>query len=128
MYVYSQRDGKLYRDGRFIAQGYSGHDVHKNVPGDDNLAMLGPCPKGFYTIGPAYNHTPPAFQKNLGPVVMNLMPDRTNEMHGRSLFRIHGDSVAAPGTASDGCLIFDHQTRISIEMGGDKRLQVVDHV
>jgi len=117
MWTYIQRTGQLYRDGKLIATGYSGHDVHKNIPEDDHIPMLGPCPKGFYTIGSAYQHP------KLGPVTMNLDPDPGDDMHGRAAFRIHGDNK--DHTASEGCLIFDRATRMQIEMSGDRKLQIV---
>jgi hypothetical protein len=59
----------------------------------------GPLPTGSYTIGPAEDSV------KLGPVAMPLVPDPANQMHGRSGFFIHADSVANPGTASEGCIV-----------------------
>ncbi len=119
MWLYVQHNGKLYRDGHLIGTGYAGYPPHVNRPDDQCLIKLGPLPRGFYTIGPAYSHP------KLGPVCMDLTPDASNEMCERSLFRIHADSILSPGNASEGCVVQNHSVRIQVEMSGDKRLQVV---
>jgi hypothetical protein len=43
---------------------------------------------------------------------------------GRGGFLIHGDSVRAPGTASQGCIIMDPATRQRISSSGDVDLTV----
>lgn len=40
-------------------------------------------------------------------------------------FRIHGDSIRAPGTASHGCIILPRAIRDRIWASGDRALQVV---
>lgn len=37
---------------------------------------------------------------------------------------IHGDSIARPGTASEGCVILDRSMREQIWSGGDHTLEV----
>ncbi len=126
MYTYSQRDGKLYRDGHLIGVGYAGHPPHVNDTSAQFIHDVGPLPCGFYTIGPAYNHVPPQYPKNLGPVCMNLTPDLANDMRGRGDFRIHGDSPDHIGSSSDGCIVLPRITRIIVDnCQEDKRLQVV---
>jgi hypothetical protein len=39
---------------------------------------------------------------------MPLTPNPANQMHGRSAFFIHADSVAKPGSASEGCIVPVH--------------------
>jgi len=46
-------------------------------------------------------------------------------MCGRSAFLIHGDSIAAPGTASHGCIILARPDRERIAESGVKQLVVV---
>jgi hypothetical protein len=46
-------------------------------------------------------------------------------MQGRKDFFIHGDHIGAPGTASEGCIILSHATRILISESADKQLQVI---
>jgi hypothetical protein len=43
----------------------------------------------------------------------DLTPDG-HEAHGRTEFLIHGDSVDAPGTASEGCIILSPAIRKKI--------------
>jgi Protein of unknown function (DUF2778) len=118
MWTYFQRSGDLFRDGTHFATGYSGHDAGKNNPDMQSVHDLGPLPVGIYRIGDSYDH--PA----LGPLTMNLTPDPSNEMFGRSEFRIHGDSIKDPGTASHGCIVLPHEVRAYIagHLDGDERL------
>jgi hypothetical protein len=120
MWVYAQRTGNLYEPiGVIVAQGYSGNGTHKNQPNSQCVQMHGPCPRGFYSIQPP-NDTPAH-----GPYVMWLVPDRTNDMCGRSGFGIHGDSLEHPGYASDGCIILPRPIREGIWQSGDHILQVI---
>lgn len=100
--------------------GYSGNITGKNNPDAQDQHDVGPLPRGRYTIGPAYQ------SPKCGPLTMNLEPDPANQMFGRNAFRIHGDSVAAPGTASDGCIIQNHNTRLEISLSADRNLEVVE--
>ena len=73
---------------------------------------VGPLPPGRYSIGRAYRHG------RLGPVTMNLEPLEGTEMHGRDLFRIHGDNKAAD--ASQGRIVLPPDIRATIaKAGGD---------
>ena len=46
--------------------------------------------------------------RHCSPVAMPLIPDPANQMHGRSGFFIHADSIADPGSASEGCIVPVH--------------------
>lgn len=123
MWTYHQSTGLLEHSGTSVQIGYSGHNAGLNNPAMQNVQGVGPLPQGRYTIGHSYTHPV------LGPVAMNLEPDPANEMFGRSLFRIHGDNAHMNHTASDGCMIFDHQTRCRVSdavAAGDNELTVVD--
>ena len=61
-----------------------------------------------------------------GPYALALMPDSMNEMFERSGFMIHGDSLVAPGTASEGCIIIPRDAREAMWESGDRHLQVVE--
>lgn len=127
-WVYSQKSGSLYHNGRCVGVGYSGKDDGDKIlePGEginDPTAQdqrgIGPIPCGWYTIGEpfdSYDH---------GPYCLPLTPDVGNDMHGRSGFLFHGDSVKHPGTASRGCIILARYIREQIGQSADKRLQVV---
>jgi hypothetical protein len=109
----------IYPDGRSCAQGYSGHGAGLNNPDAEAQRNVGPIPAGMWTIDP--RPLPPG---HLGPLALALRPDGFDP-HGRSLFRIHGDTAAMNHTASDGCIILGHDVRQAIVDSGVTRLQVV---
>jgi hypothetical protein len=119
MWLYSQSSGALSHDGKHIGTGYSGRDEHKNRPESQTLQGLGPIPRGSYEI------QPPRDTDSHGPYVMPLRSDIGNVMFGRSGFLIHGDSKAAPGTASHGCIILPRAIRETVWQSGDRQLSVV---
>jgi hypothetical protein len=120
MYTYIISTGELQQDDIHIAFGYSGNGEYKNNPDFQNIPMHGPLPCGKYTIGSIESNHP-----KLGPDVMELTPDPANQMYGRSGFFIHGDSKVEPGTASDGCIIFNRIVRIGIAASKDTQLEVL---
>lgn len=115
---YKQSSGWLSQDGENIAEGYSGAGDGKNNPAMQDVPNVGPIPTGTYTIGE------PSDTKTHGPYVLHLIPDPANEMFGRSGFLIHGDSVVAPGTASEGCIILPRKVREQIWASGERELVV----
>lgn len=56
---------------------------------------------------------------------MRLTPMAHTYTYGRSGFMIHGDSLAHPGQASDGCIVLDQQYRSMIWLSGDHVIEVV---
>lgn len=120
MWTFEQKTGSFSHDGEFVAKGYAGHGVGVDNPDLENEVGVGPVPRGVYTIGPAFTHP------QCGPVSMRLEPDAANEMFGRSGFLIHGDSIAHPGTASDGCIVLAHDVRANVSESPDRQLQVVE--
>ena len=64
---------------------------------------------------------------------MPLIPDPANQMHGRSGFFLHADSVGNPGSASEGCIVPVHGVngeagrviREQIAAGSDRDLEVI---
>jgi hypothetical protein len=56
--------------------------------------------------------------------VLNLTPDLSNAMCGRSAFRIHGASKKHPLDSSEGCIIAPVNVRKSIWASGDRELTV----
>jgi hypothetical protein len=120
MWTYRQSTGELIAaDGVCCGVGYAGHGAGINDPAMDAIAHVGPLPRGRYTIGLAYDHP------TLGPLTMNVAPDPATEMHGRADFRIHGDSIHDPGTASHGCMVQDHRVRRAVSESADRDLEVV---
>ncbi len=120
MWTFVQRTGQLFADGWIlVGTGYAGavEGDGKNNPAMQAVHDVGPLPCGDYTIGPAYTHP------KLGPVTMNLTPDSTNEMFGRTVFRIHGDNPEHD--ASEGCIVQGRSVRERVNTSTDKRLRVV---
>lgn len=116
---YNQKTGELFdNNGELLGKGYAGHDVGKNNPEMEDVKMVGPLPKGIYAIGLPYNSA------HTGPFTLPLIPNPSNQMFGRSDFKIHGDSLDNPGTASNGCIILARPIRELINSGTDKRLEV----
>jgi hypothetical protein len=119
-WVYEICSGKLYDDtGAIVAIGYSGDPSHKNDPQAVSLHNQGPIPPGRYEINP------PVETVTHGPYVLPLAPDVGNVMFGRSGFLMHGDSVVAPGTASEGCVIMPRTIRELVWGSSDRELHVI---
>jgi hypothetical protein len=116
-WIYRQKTGALWSpDGEQVGTGYAGYAEGRNNPDLENVANIGPVPRGLYTIGASFKHP------KTGPVTMRLAPDSTNTMHGRSAFMIHGDN--ATHDASEGCIILPRDVRIAVDKSSVKRLQV----
>lgn len=118
-WTYRQSTGDLAHNGAHVATGYSGHGEGFDNPADDATPREGPCPRGRYSIGEPHNSL------KVGPFAMALTPLPGTDTHGRSAFLMHGDNRAANHTASHGCLIFSHPTRLLVARSGDHILEVV---
>lgn len=124
MWKYSQLSGaKFDPEGKLIAHGYAGGNCGKNPEGRNNpnldcVRQVGPLPRGMYTFGEPIDHP------HLGKMAIPLIPDATNEMHGRSAFYEHGDNKT--GTASEGCIIMPLWVRKLVIASSDKRLLVTE--
>jgi len=122
---YDQSSGELSRDGKLISRGYSGNGRGKNNPALEGVPGIGPIPAGRYKIGKPYD------SQNVGPFAMPLDAvdakpgDDVEARTGRGAFRVHGDSIKAPGTASKGCIILPRTIREAIWKSGDRDLEVV---
>jgi len=119
MWVYEQFTGALKdSEGNLVSIGYSGAGEGKNNPSLQNVKDVGPVPQGIYDIDP------PRDTQQHGPYAMPLVP-MTGDLFERSGFMIHGDSVSAPGAASEGCVILLRSVREQIWSSGDHQLQVI---
>jgi hypothetical protein len=124
-WTFNNGTGELLDPTKTVSvHGYAGGDKGSHKEGINNPAMqyvkdIGPLPVGWYTFGT------PVEGSHLGPKAIPLTPDETNDMRGRGDFFCHGDHIGAPGTASDGCMIFNFLTRSAIAQSTDKRLQVI---
>lgn len=119
MWTYNQKTGELLRDGNYVDTGYAGIGDGWNNPDMDHVEMVGPLPRGRYTIGSLIKNG-----RHMGSNVMFLTPSPENEMHGRSAFYIHGDNPDGNHTASNGCIILGRNTRFLIAQSGDNELEV----
>jgi hypothetical protein len=120
MWTYRQSTGDLLLNGKLVATGYSGRESGKNNPKMQDVSNTGPLPRGRYVIGAAYD------SKSRGPQCIMLIPDAANQMFGRGDFRIHGDSIKSPGSASHGCIIMPRNVRDRIVASPDKVLEVIE--
>jgi len=120
MWVWDQSAGELRRDGKVVSRGYSGNGRGKNNPSMQAAVGVGPIPRGMWLIGAPYT------SPNTGPYTLALAPMNGTDTLGRNSFRIHGDSIANPGTASHGCIILPRAVRQQIWSSGDRDLQVVE--
>jgi len=116
MLVYKQDNGELELDEHFEGLGYSGTGKGRNNPEAESEVNVGPIPKGRYSIGPAHDHP------TLGAVVFNLEPVG-HDAHGRSAFRIHGDSKSHD--ASHGCIVAGRTIRERIRDDHETELEVI---
>lgn len=119
MLTYEQRTGIMIdRAGQPIGTGYSGKGAGRNNTFLQNIKNIGPIPKGFYKIGPVFDH------QYLGPGVMQLWPVAPL-LNKRSDFFIHGDN--ANHDASTGCIVLDKtgRAKIVIELANDSLLEVL---
>lgn len=116
IWIYDQKTGQL---SRRVGVGYSGAGEGKNNPAMQDVQNVGPIPRGVYSIGDPVDTT------THGPFVLALAPDPKNDMHGRSAFLIHGDSISRPGTASRGCIIMPRNVREQVWKSGDNELEVI---
>jgi hypothetical protein len=118
--IYSQSTGKLFdSSGNLIGIGYAGNGNGKNNPAMQDVKCIGPLPRGRYTISNPHN------SDHTGPFTLDLIPDAGNEMFGRDEFKMHGDSITEPGTASNGCIVMSRYIRDLVWNSKDHRLIVI---
>lgn len=117
-WMYFQRTGDIVHNVEYVGQGYSGYGGYCNKADFEHVRNQGPIPRGWYRIGHARKSS------STGPYTMNLIPVG-HDAHGRTLFRIHGDSRTTPGGASTGCIILPLVIRKKIAESGDTDLQVI---
>lgn len=118
MMFYSQKSGAFKLAAKVVGYGYAGNGAAKNDPNKQDQKGHGPLPQGLYKLSNVKD------SPNTGPFSIVLVPDPGNRMFGRGDFRIHGDSIKAPGTASDGCIILPRNIREKIWASGERLLTV----
>jgi uncharacterized protein RhaS with RHS repeats len=102
--------GNYYASGT----GYAGAGVDKNNPESQNIFKKRPLPKGCHKVAGIENGSTGPYSLRLVPMFKN---DAPNSNRNLSSFLIHGDSVANPGTASEGCPIVPGADRRKIPLG-----------
>lgn len=123
-WTFQQSSGALLDpSGNVVATGYAGGNCGANPEGVNNPAMqgvksIGPLPQGVYTLGTPEEGT------HLGAFAVPLIPDPANDMLGRGSFFMHGDTTPS-GSASEGCIIMPHQTRLNVWASDDHTVTVV---
>ena len=118
--VWDQSAGEMRLDGKLLSRGYAGNGRGKNNPSMQAARNVGPLPRGRWRLTGVW-HSP-----NTGPFTIILEPEPCTDTLGRSLFRIHGDSIRAPGTASHGCIILPRAARDAIWASGARMLEVIE--
>jgi hypothetical protein len=109
-YVYYIGSHKFVGGGINTTNAYSGRNVssdgynYKNRPETTNIKDIGAIPAGTYYITEVTS--------SKGAMTIVLSEDPVNDMHGRSLFRIHGDKSS--NNASIGCIILPRDDRQKI--------------
>jgi hypothetical protein len=128
MWKYDQSAGALSRDGKPVSAGYSGKGRGKNNPSLQGVQGIGPIPAGKWRMVRCYNSA------NVGPVCIEIHAidatpgDDWHDVTGRGHFRVHGDSIKAPGTASKGCIILPRPVRLSMWAAAQKGDDVIEVV
>ena len=118
MWTYSQTSGDVEHDSVYEGRGYSGHGHGVNQPDLEDVARIGPIPRGVWAIGPAHD------EPHLGPCVMALTPALGAYVFGRSGFFIHGDNSLMNDSGSEGCIVLGHSLRQAIAASSDRLLTV----
>jgi hypothetical protein len=125
MWTWDQSAGALYRDGKLVSRGYSGKGRGKNNPALQAMPGTGPIPTGRWRMLRVYD------SDKVGPyaIVLDKVDahpgDDKDDVTGRGAFRVHGDSVREPGSASNGCIILQRAIREMMWRSGDHDLEVV---
>lgn len=120
MWTWDQSSGVMTRAGKSFA-GYAGNGRGKNNPAMQAAKGIGPIPAGKWRMVEQPYNSP-----NTGPYTIKLQPELGTNAFGRSEFRIHGDSIKSPGTASHGCIILPRAVREAIWGSGDRELLVLE--
>jgi hypothetical protein len=105
--------------GNLVATGYSGHPPHVNDGDAEQIHDVGPCPRGYYTMGVAYD------DPHKGPDVIPLTPVAPFDAFGRTGLLIHGDNFNGDQSASHGCIIMPHPARILLKNSSFRELWVL---
>lgn len=119
IYVYDRYWGDFSFNGEILGIGYSGASGYINDTSASPMHQKGPIPAGKYIIKGPFNMNPDNLEHptlGAGPV-WELVPDKSNKMFGRDGFFNHGDNRLSNHSASEGCIISPHTTRVIFQDG-----------
>jgi hypothetical protein len=119
MWTFKQSTGAMSDVQGVLEIGWAGQREGRNNPAMQSVHNEGPLPQGTYTIGEPHD------SPHTGPYTMDLTPSLSNNMFGRSEFRIHGAALHDPDLSSDGCIIIPRPAREKIWESGDHELEVI---
>jgi hypothetical protein len=119
MWIWKQAAGELWRNGKLIAKGYSGHGDGVNNPSMQAVHKVGPIPRGRWRFVVL------AGDLHTGPYSIIIMPCPGTVTYDRDGFRGHGDNSKGDRSASEGCIILARAIRVMIWTSGDHDLEVV---
>lgn len=121
MWIYQQSTGRLTRDGKTVAVGYSGNGPksagYRNNPAQQHVRAKGPIPRGRWKMASMR-----LTGGTVGPYAIILEPVGHDAL-GRTAFRIHGDNTK--NDASNGCIILPRNIRELMWTSGDHDLTVI---
>jgi hypothetical protein len=120
MWTYHQLSGLIEHDCEEVDYGWSGFEDGINVPGMQDIAGIGPLPRGLYIMA-----DPPIDHPELGQYALRLTPAVGTELFGRSEFWWHGRSLKKVFDSSKGCLVSCFATRKQAWESGDHELRSV---
>lgn len=120
-WVYSQSTGQFFQpDGKPFIKAFAGQGIGLNEPQEEGLKNTGPLPRGKYKMVQWFQMHP-----HVGAGAIQLEPDPSNDMKGRSGFFIHGLNITDPLHSSEGCIILGNTShRLSIWQDPDHDLIV----
>jgi type VI secretion system (T6SS) effector TldE1-like protein len=119
-WTYNQTTGSLFDPAEELrGKGYSGYPPNQNNPDAQGIPNEGPIPQGLWQAVELI------MESNHGPYAIRLEPYDGTVTFGRSGFLMHGDSIAMPGYASEGCIIMARDIREMFWRSTDHDLEVV---
>jgi hypothetical protein len=123
-WTFETSTGGFYQpDSSLIAHGYSGGNCGKNPEWVNNSESEqnhgATIPQGLYHRGVLVPHS------QLGVDAIQLVPDQSTVLYGRSGFYVHGDNQDCNKSASEGCIILPHDIRMQFLSSNDADLEVV---
>ncbi len=122
-WIWTQQAGELWWNGKLISKGYAGKGRGKNNPALQAVKGIGPIPQGIWKMV-GVRDSPNTGRFTISLVAQDGNQDDIHQPTGRSAFRVHGDSIKNPGTASRGCIVLPRGIREKMWYSGDRVIEV----